>query len=81
MCDVHRKEQDESSVLDYAVCSETLRRDIAQAFASRPSVGRKLVHCSMSEFSDVSSLRIYSQGPINLLISGLTVSSVGLFPC
>lgn len=31
-------------------------KGIAQAFASRPSVGHKLVHCSMSEFSDVPLL-------------------------
>lgn len=60
--------------------SETLRRSVAQAFASRPSVGQKLVHCSVSKFSDVPPLSIYNQGPINLLINGLIVSSVGLFP-
>lgn len=60
--------------------SETLRRSVAQAFASRPSVGQKLVHCLVSKFSDVPPLSIYNQGPINLLINGLIVSSVGLFP-
>lgn len=80
MCDVCI-EQNKNNIIDYTVCSETLRRSIAQAFATRPSVGHKLVHYSMSKFSDVPPLPIDSQGPINLLINGLIVSSVGLYSC
>lgn len=75
-CVLKRTRQDQC----HRLYSETLRRSVAQAFASRPSVGQKLVHCSVSKFSDVPPLSIYNQGPINLLINGLIVSSVGLFP-
>lgn len=58
------------------MCSETLGKGIVQA-----SVGHELVHYSGSKFSDAPPLLIDIQGPVNLLINGLIVSSVGLYPC
>lgn len=69
------------NIIDDTVCSETLGKGIVQAFVTRASVGHELVCYSGSKFSDAPPLPVDSQGPVNLLINGLRVSSVGLYPC
>lgn len=69
------------NIIGDTVCSETLGKGIVQAFVTRASVGHELVRYSGSKFSDAPPLPVDSQGPVNLLINGLIVSSVGLYPC
>lgn len=58
LCNVYIEQNKvRQSTIDYAVCSKALGRDIAQAFATGPSVGHKLVYSSGSEFSDAHHLQ------------------------
>lgn len=69
------------NTIDYTVCSGSLGKGIVQAFVTRASVEHEFVRYSGSKFSDAPPLPIDNQGPVNLLINGLIVSSVGLYPC